>query len=131
MAKYATAVRTARAEDVRAAVVGGSMLVCKGTPALAAPAAGDILTQHALAGTVGAIAGGTWTIPQADIGADAIADNTGDPTYLLFLDSGGAPIAMYPSSEVAITVTPAPGDTQVVAGRNVVINSVTIVEGGA
>jgi len=131
MAKYAVTVRSARAQSVRTAVAGGTLLLCKGAAALAAPPSGNILSQHALFGTVGAVDGGAWTIPPADIGADAEANNTGTPTYILFLDAGGAPIAAYTSSEISISVTPAPGDTQIEAGRNVVIRSIKIIEGGS
>lgn len=135
MAKYATAVRTARSEAVRASVVGGTLLLCKGAAALSVPAAGDVLSRHDLMGTVGSVTDGTWSIPQTDIGADSAADNAAssasDPTYLLLLDANGDPQAMYPAAEVAVSKVYASGDTKIEAGRMVVVTGVTIIEGGA
>ena len=136
MALYSTAVRTSRMDAIRAAVVGGSLVFCKGTvpSSLAAPSAGDILTQHALSGTVGSVANGVWTISSSDIAADSSANNDAtdadDPTYAVFLSSGGTAVAMFPGTEVTMTATPASGDTKIMAGRQVNVTGVTITEGG-
>lgn len=135
MAKYATAVRTARAEAVRASIVGGTLLLCKGAAALSVPADGSILSRHELSGTAGSVANGVWTIPQEHIASDAAADNAAssaaDPSYLLFLDVAGTPQAMYTSTEIVVAKSYGGSDTKIEAGRMIAVTGITIIEGGA
>lgn len=129
MARYATTLRTARIQQIRAAASGGKLYLAKGTPALAIPTA-DKLTEHVLSSNPGAVVNGTWTIGQEHITADESATGQGVATHVVVADSGGAPVAMYPQAEVVVTITPAPGDTQIEPGRYVIVSSVVINEGG-
>ena len=76
MAKYDTALRNSRMAANQAAFLGGTILLCQGAvpTALAAPAAGSILSRHPILGN-GSISGGKLTYADADIATDASADN--------------------------------------------------------
>lgn len=129
---YITSLRNARMNSVRDAIAGGTFYICSGakpsTPAL--PGAGAILSQHTLPGTIPDAAGGVLTIASG-IGVDTAANNTGAPGYTAFANAAGQIVACKSLAELALTVTYPSGDTQVVAGREMRVNSIALTEGNA
>lgn len=131
MAKYATAIRNSRMTAVQTAIQGGTMILCSGSVpgSLASPGAGVRLSEHVIGGAAGSISAGTLTLSDADVAQDSAANNSGTPTFAIFLNSIADPVAQYSiPSQMTLTINGG-ASTTITAGAPTDIDLVTIVEG--
>ena len=132
MAVLKSTIRNAPLTQLRTEISGGDMLLCKGTkPAtLQLPSAGDLLSQHDLGANPGTVSNGLFSLADSDVAPDMAANNTGLPTWVCFTDSVGAAVAIFAvPSELSLNLNLPTGDTQIVAGREVDVDSLTIADG--
>lgn len=129
MAKYDATLRSSQMTNIMNRTRGGIIRMCKGTDtALVAPAGADILSEHAVGGAAGSVSTGVLTFSDADISNDASANNTGAPTFVQFIDSSSVIFARFlVPSQIAVTF--GGGATQITAGNDTDIDSITITEG--
>lgn len=133
MAKYSTTIRNNRMTQVQTAVQSGTMILCSGAVpgSLASPSAGVRLSEHAIDAAAGSVAAGVLTFSDADMGQDSSANNSGTPTYAIFLDSGSTAVAQFSiPSQMTLSINGG-ATTSITAGNPTDIDSVTITEGNA
>ena len=131
MAKYRTSLRNERMTSVLTAIRGGTMVLCSGAvpSTLGAPASGVRLSEHAIGGSAGSVASGVLTLSDADAGQDTAANNSGTPTYAIFLDAANDAVAQYAiPSQMTLSINGG-ASTAITAGNPTDVDSVTITEG--
>lgn len=134
MAKYhVTKLRNPRQTVNRDLYRNGTLYLCQGAvpSALGLPSAGNILSQHAIGASAGAVASGQITYGTGEIADDASANNSGDISHLIFADSTSEAVAIHAvPSQATITINGSASLT-ITQGVLVAIDSLEIAEGNA
>lgn len=132
MAKYdTTLVRNPRQIVLRDIFRSGKVYLCSGSVpgTLATPGSGNILSEHAIGASAGSVASGKLTLADADVSADASANNSGTPTYAVFEDSSQNPVAQYAiPSQMTLVINGGASQT-ITQGVQVDVDLIEIIEG--